>query len=129
VRIIGHGIDLVEVERIESMLAEHKDRMLERLFTPGERGECCTDGDVRRAMRLAARFAAKEAALKALGKGLADGITWHDVSVENEPGGAPRLLISGRAQEVAAGLGVTGSALSLSHTRAHAIASVILWAD
>lgn len=124
-RLIGHGIDLVEVSRIEEMLAEHGGRMLDRLFTQAERAEC--DGDVRRATRYAARFAAKEAALKALGTGLASGITWQEVSIVNDPAGAPKLIITGRALEVAASLGVSGSLVSLSHTKQHAIASVILF--
>lgn len=124
-RLIGHGIDLVEVSRIEQMLAEHGGRMLDRLFTAAERAEC--DGDVRRATRYAARFAAKEAALKALGTGLASGITWQEVSIINDAAGAPKLIITGRALEVAASLGVSGSLVSLSHTKQHAVASVILF--
>ncbi|MDP1662639.1 MAG: holo-ACP synthase [Phycisphaerales bacterium] len=124
-RLIGHGIDLVEVSRIEQMLAEHGGRMLDRLFTAAERAEC--DGDVRRATRYAARFAAKEAALKALGTGLASGITWQEVSIINDAAGAPKLIITGRALEIAESLGVSGSLVSLSHTKQHAIASVILY--
>lgn len=124
-RPIGHGIDLVEVSRIEEMLAEHGGRMLERLFTAAERAEC--EGDARRATRYAARFAAKEAALKALGTGLAGGITWQDVSITNDAAGAPKLVITGRALEVARSLGVSGSLVSLSHTKQHAIASVIVF--
>lgn len=126
-RLIGHGVDLVEVDRIEAMLAEHGGKMLQRLFTSAEQEEC--EGDVRRASRYAARFAAKEAALKALGTGLSGGISWTDVSVENDPSGAPRLVITGEAQNVARSKGVTGSLLSLSHTKAHAIASVILYGE
>ncbi|HYD01152.1 MAG TPA: holo-ACP synthase [Phycisphaerales bacterium] len=126
-RLVGHGVDLVEVARIEAMLAEHGGRMVERLFTAAERAEC--ESDVRRVTRYAARFAAKEAALKALGTGLADGITWQDVSTLNDAHGAPSLVIAGRAKEIAAARGVTGSLLSLSHTKAHAIASVILFGE
>jgi holo-[acyl-carrier protein] synthase len=122
-RIIGHGIDLVEVERIERMLAEHGGRMLDRLFTKTEQEECA--GDARSASRFAARFAAKEAGLKALGTGLSGGIQWTDVSVANDAHGAPNLLLAGKALEVASGLGITRCVVSLSHTRTHAIASVI----
>ena len=130
-RLIGHGIDLVEVPRIEAMLAEHGGRMTKRLFTPAERAECEGENgrDARRATRYAARFAAKEAAMKALGTGLSDGITWQDVSVVNDPSGAPRLIITGRAKEIAEKLGANKSMVSLSHTGAHAIASVILYAE
>ena len=126
-RLLGHGVDLVEVERIERMLSEHGGKMLERLFTKVEQDEC--GGDARRASRFAARFAAKEAGLKALGTGLSGGINWTDVSIANDGNGAPKLVVTGRALEVAKSLGVTGWMVSLSHTRTHAIASVIAYAD
>jgi len=126
-RLIGHGIDLVEVDRIERMLAEHGGRMLERLFTKAEQDEC--NSDVRRACRFAARFAAKEAALKALCTGLSGGIQWTDVSVANDANGAPKLVLAGKALAIANDLGVTQWVVSLSHTRTHAIASVIAFAD
>lgn len=122
-RIVGHGIDLVDVDRIERMLADHAERMLERIYTPGEQAECA--GDARSAARFAARFAAKEAALKALGTGLADGIKWTDVSVATDERGAPRLIVDGRARELARERLITHWTVSLSHTRTHAMASVI----
>lgn len=126
-RIIGHGIDLVEVQRIEKMLAEHGGRMLDRLFTNVEKQECA--GDARAAARFAARFAAKEAALKALGTGLSGGIQWTDVSTVNDANGAPSLVLTGKALSVAQSLGINRCFVSLSHTREHAIASVIACAD
>jgi len=74
----------------------------------------------------AARFAAKEAFLKALGTGWARGITWQDVGIENLPSGMPRLVISGRALELAREYGVTQTHVTLSHSRGHAVAVVVL---
>jgi holo-[acyl-carrier protein] synthase len=122
-RLLGHGIDLVEVSRIQRMLAEHQGRMLEKLFTPAEQAECRKD--VRTAARFAARFAAKEAAMKALGTGLADGVSWTDIGVLNDPAGAPSLVITGRAAELAAKRGITSWSLSLTHTDEYAAASVL----
>ena len=66
-RIVGHGIDLVEVARIERMLEEHAERFEQRIFTPGEIAYAA-ERPKRRTEHLAARFAMKEAVLKALGE-------------------------------------------------------------
>jgi len=126
-RIVGHGIDLVENARIAAVLADHEERFLERVFTPAE--QAYRADSRRRIEHLAARFAAKEAAMKAMGTGLASGITWTEVEVQSGPTGAPTLRLHGRAAEVAAGLGITTWHLSLSHTDTHAMASVIACAD
>jgi holo-[acyl-carrier protein] synthase len=120
----AHGIDLVEVARIERMLADHGDRFLERVFTVHERGDCDTT-PARRAERLAARFAVKEAALKALGTGWRSGIAWTDVETRLEPSGAPVLRLHGRAQELAAEQGLQRWMVSISHAGGMATASVI----
>ena len=121
-RIIGHGIDAVEPARIRSLIEEHGERALERLFTEDERRVM---DHARWAERFAARYAAKEAAFKALGTGLADGMTWHDIAVELAPSGAPSLVVTGRAKELAAELGIRAWHVSLSHIQSLALASVI----
>ena len=123
-KIIGTGIDLVEVARIRSSIERFGDRFLQRIFTAGEITYCRPKHNF--AERFAARFAAKEAALKAIGTGWRGGISWRDVEVRREPGGRPTLHYSGRAAEYAASLGVSRVSLSLSHTADHAIAQVIL---
>lgn len=122
-RIIGHGVDLVHVERIERMLHDHADRFLERCFTPDERAYCAPMK--RSPEHYAARFAAKEAVLKALGKGLSDGIAWTDIEVRRAPEGSPSIHLTGRGAEVAKEQGVTQIFVSLSHTDEYATASVI----
>ncbi len=122
--IIGHGVDLVEIARIEQMLEKHEERFLERCFTV-EEYEYAVDGGRRRAERLSARFAAKEAALKALGTGWRNGIAWTDIEVRREPSGQPTLKLSGEALRVAEKLGITRWLVSLTHTDTHAMASVI----
>jgi holo-[acyl-carrier protein] synthase len=122
-RILGHGIDLVEVARIAEMVREHGDRFLDRCFSPAERAHAGTGP--RRDEHLAARFAAKEAVLKALGTGWARGIGWTDIEVVCEPSGRPTLVLTGRAEEIAAEAGVRVWHLSLTHTAQHAIASAI----
>jgi holo-[acyl-carrier protein] synthase len=124
VKVVGTGVDLAEVGRIRASIERFGERFLARVFTPAERAyvECKKN----RFERYAARFAAKEAAMKAIGTGWKHGVTWQDFEVANLPSGRPTLRLSGRAAEVARGLGVANVFLSLSHTETMAIAEVIL---
>lgn len=76
--------------------------------------------------RYAARFAAKEAGMKALGTGWRRGVRWQDFEVVNLPSGRPTLRLHGKAKEYAERMGVANIALSLTHTREQAFASVLL---
>jgi holo-[acyl-carrier protein] synthase len=123
-RIIGHGVDLVEIARIERMLDDHGDRFSARCFTEEERAYAEASAAVR-GERYAARFAAKEAVLKALGTGLRDGIEWTDIEVRRSAAGAPCVELTGRAADIARSLGIGSWSLSLSHAGGMAMASVI----
>jgi holo-[acyl-carrier protein] synthase len=118
------GVDLVTIARLERVLKRHRDRFLERVFTPAEIVYCRG-----RTAELAARFAAKEAVSKALGVGMRmiarDGITWRDVEIIGDPRGKPLVRLYGRAAERAGELGLTEWAISLSHTHEHAVAFVV----
>lgn len=122
--IFGIGVDLVETSRIRESLEKFADRFARKVFTPVEQEYCNRMPDP--AMHYAARFAAKEAFLKALGTGKARGIAWTDVGIVNLPGGQPVLAVTGRAAEVMAGKGAGASHVSLSHSRGHAMAAVVL---
>jgi holo-[acyl-carrier protein] synthase len=125
--IVGTGVDITEVDRIEAAVTRFGDRFLKRVFTPAEVRYCM--GKPNAAERLAARFAAKEAGMKAIGTGLHYGITWQDVEVVRLPGQRPVLQFHGKAAEFASRLGCKRTHLSLSHTREQAIAYVILESD
>lgn len=118
------GVDLIEIPRVERVLRRYGDRFLERVFTPAEIVYCRG-----RPAELAARFAAKEAVSKALGVGIRmiarDGINWQDVEVIGDLRGRPLVRLYGRAAERAGELGLAAWAVSLSHTREHAIAVVV----
>src|SRR3984885_12812684 len=122
--IVGSGIDIAEVPRIEQSIQRFGDRFLRRIFTEAEIRYC--DSKANRVERFAARFAAKEAAMKAIGTGWNHGVTWRDVEVSRMPGGRPTIAFHGKAAEFAARLGAQHVALSLTHTAEHAIAQVIL---
>jgi holo-[acyl-carrier protein] synthase len=99
-------------------------RFLDRVYTAAEQAYCLRKRNA--AESFAARFAAKEAAAKALGTGISYGVNWLEIEVVRLPSGRPTLHFHGRAAEIAAHLGVVRAALSLTHTDALAMASVVL---
>ncbi|MGA7856678.1 MAG: holo-ACP synthase [Terracidiphilus sp.] len=122
--IVGSGIDLTEIGRIQQSVERYGKRFLDRVYTPAEQAYCLRKRKA--AESLAARFAAKEAGAKALGTGISRGVSWLEIEVLREPGRRPTLCFSGRAQEISAKLGVAHVALSLTHTGDLAMASVVL---
>lgn len=122
--IVGTGVDIVEVSRVEQAIGRFGDRFLSRIFTEREIRYCNSKRN--QVERFAARFAAKEAAMKALGTGLRRGVSWQHIEVGHQPGGRPTITFSDAAAKVAAQLGAKRVSLSVSHTEQHAIAQVIL---
>jgi holo-[acyl-carrier protein] synthase len=93
--ILGVGSDLVDVRRIERVIARHGDRFILRIFTELERAKA--DRRATRIETYAKRFAAKEACAKALGTGLRAGVFWRDMGVVNLPSGRPTMMLTGGA--------------------------------
>ena len=93
--IVGIGADLVDIRRIEAVLARFGDRFVERCFTDVERAK--SEQRKERAASYAKRFAAKEACSKALGTGFRQGVFMKDMGVVNLPSGAPTLALTGGA--------------------------------
>lgn len=113
------GVDIIEIPRIKRVFERYGERFLRRVYTDREIAYCRG-----RAPQLASRFAAKEATMKALGTGVR-GIRWRDIEVVRGRGQAPRIELHGTAQARADRLGLTDIALSLSHSREFAVASVV----
>lgn len=122
-KIIAHGIDLVDFGRIEQMLEKHPQRFLDRVFTPTEQ----TDAErvKNRIEKLAGRFAAKEAVMKLIGTGWRDGVAWTDIEVVNNPLGQPIVAITGKVKELADEKGIEQITLSITHTANFALASAV----
>lgn len=93
--IVGLGMDVVEIARMDAALSRFEEKLAARLFTQGERAyaEC----QARRAAAYAKRFAAKEACAKALGCGIGAGASWQEIEVTREANGKPALRLWGRA--------------------------------
>jgi holo-[acyl-carrier protein] synthase len=128
-----HGVDIVDLDRIEQAVTRWGSRFLQRVFTAGELRDAGG-----RVPSLAARFAAKEAAAKALGGGLrgfgaertsgSSAVSWQELEVVRASSGQPSLRLHGRAAVRAQELGWEQITLSLSHARHIAIASVVVLA-
>ena len=113
------GLDVIEIVRIQAAVERWGERFLRRVYTEEELHICRN-----RASALAVRFAAKEAVMKALGTGTI-GIGWRDIEILSNPDGKPLVYLHGRAQKRAVGLGQGELAISLSHSREVAMASVM----
>jgi holo-[acyl-carrier protein] synthase len=124
VNIVGIGVDLVDVERVKSILGR-RSTFAERVFTPDEIAYC--DRQASPAECYAARWAAREACRKALG-GIRE-MRWHDVRVERAPSGAPRLALEGSSLARAQALGVREVMVALTHERRMAAAFCVAVRD
>ena len=121
--IIGMGVDIAEVERIQAAIERYGETFLRRVYTTREREYC--EKFKNKYERYAARFAAKEAGMKALGTGWRRGVRWVDLEVVREVNGRPTLALTGEAAKIAKELSVRHVALSITHTESQALAQVI----
>lgn len=123
--MIGIGIDVVPVQRVQEILDRHGDRALQRLFTEAELSKA--KDLAHKVLFLAGRIAAKEAAYKALSAQGADlGIGWQSIEVERLEDGRPQLVLRGPALARFNALGATRCHVSLSHDGGIAAAIVMI---
>ena len=124
--IVGTGVDVIEIARIERALSRSGERFARRVFAHSEISDCRSRR--RAGPHFAVRFAAKEAVMKALGTGWAEGVRWVDIETVTEPGGGPEQLslrFHGRVAELVAERSAQPF-LAVSRTRSHALALVLL---
>ena len=122
--IHGIGTDLVEVSRIERILKKWGDRFLHRVYSTDEIEYCKNKAFP--AIHFAARFAAKESFLKCLGIGLGMGVKLREIEVGNNELGSPVLKMNRKIGKILDNLGVNVVHVSMTHTREHAHAIVVL---
>lgn len=113
-KILGTGIDIIEVKRIKKVIAGNK-AFLARVFTPGEIEYC--EGKANKYQHYAVRFAAKEAVLKSLGS---KGIALKDIGIRNLDSGQPRAVLAGKLKKLEKNI-----VISLSHSNDYAVAQAI----
>jgi len=114
------GVDLIEIPRIEEVIARHGKHYLERIYTSAELEQCG-----KRAESLAGRFAAKEAVAKALGCGIGD-IGWKEIEVLGDEQNAPVLTLHGAAEQLANDMGLNTWSVSISLSQNHSVAMVVM---
>ncbi|HEY7326595.1 MAG TPA: holo-ACP synthase [Gemmataceae bacterium] len=121
--IIGHGVDVVDVDRIRRLLTTMEEDFLLSTFTRAERSVACEEHE--RVLFFAGRLAAKEAVGKALGTGFTGEISWLHVEILPGEKGHPQVRLTGPALAEAERLGIDRWLLSISHVEAVAFASAI----
>ena len=126
-RVLGVGVDLIEVSRIKNMLARHEERFLEKVYTEQEREYCMRMKHPYK--HLAARFAAKEAVSKCFGTGIGSELSWQSVSVINGFNGEPQICFDEKGSRLLSERGGEAVLISLSHTESMAVAFAVLVAN
>src|ERR1051325_1281626 len=121
--ILGIGIDIIEVARIEASYEKFGERFLTRILLPGEISYCLSH--TKPGPFLAARFAAKEAVSKAFGTGIGAQLSWQDIEVKRKETGEPYVIMHGNGLELMKQRGARIVHLTISHTEKHATAMAI----
>jgi len=121
--IVGIGIDIVEISRLQESITRNPERFVKKCFTETEIDFCKPKKNAYE--HFAARFAGKEACFKALGTGWDKGIGWLQVETNNDESGKPALRLRGTAAELADTMGISNFVVSISHTKSMAVAVVI----
>lgn len=111
--IVALGMDLAQIARFEAAYARHGERLLERVFTDGERAYC--DQRKSRMTNYTGRFAVKEAVMKVLGTGWAQGVAWRDIEVVRHSGEAPTVVLHGVAARIASAKGIARIHVTITH--------------
>jgi holo-[acyl-carrier protein] synthase len=111
--IVGLGLDLAQIARIQSFIERRGQRALDRVFTPDEQAYC--DGRASRFQSYAGRFAVKEAVMKVLGTGWSRGVRWVDIEVVRPRGQAPTVALHGATARLAAERGIARVHVAITH--------------
>ncbi len=122
--ILGSGIDIIEVQRVEAAREKFGDRFLQRILRPSELAYCLSHKSP--GPFLAARFAGKEAISKAFGTGIGRQLGWQDMEICRKESGEPYVVLHGKGETLLRERGGRIVHLSLSHTAKQAAAIAIL---
>lgn len=122
--VVGIGTDILEIQRLASMPAASLHKLAKRVLTE-------TEYQIYESAKfpipfLAKRWAGKEALAKALGTGIAQGVSFQDITIENQPSGKPELTLRDKALQIAEASGASRWHISLSDEKEYAVAFVVL---
>ena len=123
--IFGIGTDIVEINRIKKFLKKN-NQFKKKIFSTKEIKRCESSPNV--SASYSKRFAAKEAFSKALGTGVSNGISFNEISINNNKNGAPYIELLGKTKTIIKNLIKTKKKiyLSLSDEKKYAIAMVVI---
>ncbi len=121
--VIGLGIDIIEIDRIQESIEKFGDKFLNKIYTQNEITYCLSKQN--KYQHLAARFAAKEAVYKALESGWEKGTTWQNIEVFNEKSGMPYVKLNGKLQSFLAD--DKSVKISISHSRDYVTCVAIIY--
>jgi len=122
--ILGTGIDIIEVARIQASFEKFGERFVNRILLPDEIAYCLSHKNP--APFLAVRFSAKEAISKAFGTGIGSQLSWQDMEVRRKESGEPFVILHGNGEKLFAARGAKRLLISLSHTQNYATAVAVL---
>lgn len=111
--VVGLGLDLAQIERVQDFIERRGQRALDRVFTPAEQAYC--DSRASRFASYAGRFAVKEAVMKVLGTGWRAGVRWVDIEVVRPPGQAPTVALHGASARIATERGIRTIHVTITH--------------
>ncbi|MFW6139299.1 MAG: holo-ACP synthase [Spirochaetota bacterium] len=123
-KVVGIGIDILAVARIQALVEKSGRRFLEKHFTQEEIHHCSQKAN--KYQRFAGKFAAKEAVFKALSLSRKEHFSWKDIQILNEKRGAPQVELGGAIAEKARSLGRFNIFVSISHCKEYAAAVVLI---
>jgi holo-[acyl-carrier protein] synthase len=122
--IYGCGVDIIEIERIESAVKKWNRRFLNRIFTTAELTYACARKSPYQ--HLAARFAAKEAIMKAFKSDRNGLLCWREIEIHRRANGTPQVVVKGRLKKLKDKYNIKQITVSLSHTHRYAVSTAIL---
>lgn len=122
--IVGIGVDIIEIARVDKLNQEFGERFARRVLTDDELLEF--ERRKRSSGYLATRFAAKEAVAKACGTGIGGELGFHSMQIENDAQGKPMLRFLEAADTLVARLQIRNSLVSLSDEKHYVVAMVVL---
>jgi len=115
--IIGHGIDIVSLERFYQIPIGRLDKMANRILTEQELSNYKTISNPKKPVYIAKIWASKEAISKAIGTGIQENTTWKSMNIQNNALGKPEVKLE---------IPNAYCLLSISHEKEYLVASAIL---
>jgi len=121
--IMGVGVDIIEISRIQDSVDKYGDKFLNKIYTKTELEYCLSKSS--KYQHLAARFAAKEAVYKALTTGWHEVATWQDIEISNTLNGMPLVTLTGKLKNFLSK--DKNLKISISHSRDYVVCMAIVY--